>query len=297
MVIVGSAKNPLVRRLREESEALGFSVDLKPEDSGPLAEELDRPSTIAAMRLREEPSESLELVIVDPKSQQVFHEELPIRVGTDPTADEVVATRAIELLRAIRLGAPRNPEPVIAVPAQPERPANEPAEAAIAVSLAPLVSFAPGLRLGTSAELNATYAPQHLGLDVGIVAPVTSQRLNHQGGEVTASAAAIHGGVVGRTSSRARLGLQFALDVEASRVRFEGMAPAPLANPGATVFTVGPRLEVVAALHVVRHLRLIVPVSASYVLPHTVIRFAGQPLQDWGPLLLRFGIGLECSWP
>ena len=57
------------------------------------------------------------------------------------------------------------------------------------------------------------------------------------------SAAAIHAALVVRSSARAPFGLGLGLGLEAARVHFEGMAPAPLVNAEATVLTCGPRLE------------------------------------------------------
>lgn len=303
VVIVGSATSPLVRRLREETEALGFSVDIKPEAPGPLADELETPDSVAAMRVLEQPSQSLEqpsqsleLVIVDPKLHQVFHDELPIRTETDPTAAELVATRALELLRAIRLGVPRKPEPVVIEQPPKETPVVQPSRATAGLSLAPLVNFAPGFELGASAEVSMMYVPQHVGVNVGVVVPVTSQRLRHDGGDLSASTAAIHAALVIRSNARAPFGLGVGLGLEAARVHFEGMASAPLVNAESTVLTCSPRLELIAALRLAPSLRLISPLSASYVLPHTVIRFAGEPLRDWGPVLLRFGLGMEWYW-
>src|ERR1700742_1378659 len=71
VVIVGSATSPLVRRLREESEALGFAVTVKLEETDLLADELAGPGVVAAIRLVEQPTESLELVIDDPKLHHV----------------------------------------------------------------------------------------------------------------------------------------------------------------------------------------------------------------------------------
>jgi len=297
VVIVGSSTSPLVRRLREETEALGFSVDVKPEGTGPLANELDTPNSVAAMRVLDQPSQSLELVIADPKLNQVFHDELPIRTETDPTAAELVATRALELLRAIRLGVPHKAEPVV-VAAQPPKPmpAVEPARPSAGLSLAPLLTFAPGFGPGASADLSMTYVPARIGINVGLVVPITSQRLSHDGGDLSASAGAIHAALVVRSGARAPFGFGLGLGLEAARVRFEGMAPAPLVNAEETALTVGPRLELMAALRVAPNLRLILPFAASYVLPHTVIRFAGEPLRDWGPVLLRLGLGMEWYW-
>jgi hypothetical protein len=43
--------------------------------------------------------------------------------------------------------------------------------------------------------------------------------------------------------------------------------------------------------------RVIVPTVVSYMLPRTVIRVAGQSLQDFGPLTVRIGVGAEWYWP
>jgi len=297
VVIVGSPESPLVRRLREEAEALGFSVDVKPEDTGPLADELETPHSVAAMRVLDQPSQSLELVIADPKQNQVFHDELPIRDTTDPTAAELVATRAIELLRAIRLGVPLHVEPVVITQPPKPAPAVETTKATTGLSLSPLVSFAPGFEPGAAADLSLTYVPEHIGIGIGVVVPITSRRLRHDGGDLSARAAAIHAVLAVRSSARSRFGFGAGLGLEAARVHFEGMAPAPLVNTGSTVLTWGPRLELSASLRVAPNLRLILPFAASYVLPRTVIRFAGEPLRDWGPVLVQLGVGMEWYWP
>ena len=159
------------------------------------------------------------------------------------------------------------------------------------------MNFAPGFGLGASAEVSMAYVPAHLGFNVGVVLPITSQRLSNEGGDLSAKAGAIHAAFVVRSSARAPHGVGLGLGWEAARVHFEGMAQAPLVNAEATALTYGPRLELSAALKVAPNLRLILPFAASYVFPHTVIRFAGEPLRDWGPVLMRLGLGMEWYWP
>lgn len=282
---------------------MGFVVDAKAEGLEPLAAELDAPDVVAAMRVIEQPSEALELVIADPERHQRVHEELPIRTATDAAVRGFVATRAIELLRALRLQVPHeNPVQIAApVPARPPPPLRalmpERPRPTTAILLAPLLSYVPRLGLGASVELQASYSARQLGFDAGIVVPLSAQRLEHVGGDVSAAAAAVYGAFVVQNQLRPELALRFGLGFEVNRVRFEGHAPPPYVNVGATALTYGPRLELTAAVRVAPHLRLLAPFAISYVRPRTVIRFAGETLDEWGPVLLRVGMGAEACWP
>jgi hypothetical protein len=295
VVIVGKATSPLLRRLREESEALGFVVDSKASAAGPLEVELDAPRVVAAIRELEPPDEALEVVIADPELRERLRENLPIRVSDDPTSREVVATRAMELLRAVRLHVEQaaSPPPRPALTAPVDAPRTETVSATTALALAPMVSYAPDFELGVSAALRVSYVPRHLGVSGGLVVPITAQRLDHESGDITTTATAIHGAVVARTSARNPLALELGIGFEAGRVHFEGHAASPLINVGSTVYTFGPRFEACAALSLSSRLRLLLPVTLSYALPRTVIRFAGEPIRDFGPSLLRAGLGVE----
>jgi len=297
VVIVGRATSPLLQRLREESEALGFTVDSKTIGARTLELELDAPGVVAAIRELEPPDEALELVIADPELRERLRETLPIRASTDPTAREVVATRAIELLRAVRLHVEQAASP----PPRPSPPAAarhaETVNAKTAIALAPLLSYAPDFKLGVTADVYVSYVPRHIGVSGGLLVPIVAQRLEHADGEITAAATAIHGAFIVRTSARPALSAELGIGFEASRVHFEGHAPAPLINAGSTTYTFGPRFECSGALRLASHVRLLLPIALSYALPETVIRFAGEPIRDWGQPLLRAGLGVEWVVP
>ena len=295
VVIVGKASSPLLQRLREESEALGFVVDMKPKAIASLEAELDGSGVIAAIRELDPPEEALELVIADPELRVRLRETLPIKASADPTSREVVATRAIELLRAVRLhveqaaspAAPPAPTPAVTAPIA------QTFGTTTAISLTPLLSYAPDFNLGLSAQLSVSYLPRHFGVSGGLTLPITAQRLEYVDGDITATAFALHGAAILRTSSRAPWGLQLGLGFEASRLHFEGHAAPPLVNAGSSSYTIGPRFEASAALRLASRLRLLLPLALSYALPRTVIRFAGEPIRDYGPALFRAGLGIE----
>jgi hypothetical protein len=295
VVIVGRATSPLLQRLREESEALGFIVDSKPTTVGTLESELDGARVVAVIRELEPPDEALELVIADPKFRERLRERLPIAAAADPTTKEVVATRAIELLRAVRLHVeqtafpPPEPAPRPLVQARP----TESGKAQTAIALAPVFSYSPDFKLGVTADVYVSYVPRNIGVSGGLLVPMFAQRLEHAGGDITATATAIHGAVIVRASARPRLGVELGIGFEASRVHFEGHAAAPLINTGSNVYTIGPRLEASGALRLASHVRLLLPLAVSYALPQTVIRFAGEPIREWGPLQFRAGLGVE----
>jgi hypothetical protein len=299
VVIVGRAASPLLQRLREESEALGFSVDAKARTTGALEAELDAPGVVAAISELEPPDEALELVIADPELRERLHETLPIHTSTDPTSREVVATRAIELLRAVRLHVEQAsaPPPHPAPAPRAEAPVPQAVNPTTAIALTPLFSYAPDFKLGVSADLSFSYVPRQLGVSGGLLVPLSAQRLEHAGSDITATATAIHGALIVRTSRRAALRLELGIGVEASRVHFEGHAAPPLINAGSSIYTFGPRFEASGALRLTSHFRLLLPIALSYALPHTVIRFAGEPIRDWGPPLFRAGLGVEWAVP
>ena len=296
VVILGRATSPLLQRLREESEALGFTVNSKTTGARTLELELDAPGVVAAIRELEPPDEALELVIADPELRERLRETLPIRASTDPTAREVVATRAIELLRAVRLHVEQAASPSPAPAPAPARHA-ETVNAKTAIGLAPLLSYAPDFKLGMTADVYVSYVPRHIGVSGGLLVPIVAQRLEHADGEITAAATAIHGALIVRTSARPALSAELGVGFEVSRVHFEGHAPAPLINAGSNIYTFGPRFECSGALRLTSHVRLLLPIALSYALPETVIRFAGEPIRDWGQPLLRAGLGVEWVVP
>jgi len=299
VVIIGRATSPLLQRLREESDALGFIVDSKTTLASTLEAELDTPRVVAAIRELGPPDEALELVIADPELRERLRETLPIQAAADPTAREVVATRAIELLRAVRLhvaqaaspARERAPAPAPATPV--EARAAETPSPQTAIALAPLLSYAADFGLGLSADVYVSHVPKRVGVSVGLLVPLTAQRLEHAAGDITATSTAIHGALIVRTSAAPALGLELGVGVEASRVHFEGHAAEPLINVGSTSYTVGPRVEASGVARLAPHLRLLLPIALSYALPQTVIRFAGEPIQDWGPALFHAGLGVE----
>ena len=181
LLVVDERAGALATRVAAELEALGFAVQLQAREPKPaeLAVEARRAGAFAAIGIGPTPEGSVEITVLDRVTGKTLRRELLGRSLTDPTARELVALRASELLRAslMEIEAPHPPRgelppsPVVRRVAsapetirRPDRSWRLGAESGVllapGLSATPLLQAALGVRLLEHLELGATLGSQ-----------------------------------------------------------------------------------------------------------------------------------------
>src|SRR6185503_18041198 len=102
VVMLAPSDQPLARRLRQEIEALGLVAKwLAPEGVHlpSLEDEAIAAGAVASIRIAPAGTGDVEMTIFDSVAQRTTSWKLVAATTTDPAAAEIIATRAIELLR------------------------------------------------------------------------------------------------------------------------------------------------------------------------------------------------------
>ncbi|MGC4068029.1 MAG: hypothetical protein QM784_25950 [Polyangiaceae bacterium] len=103
LVTVDSGEEALTTRLCQEMEALGLTVivgDDVAEGASALETEARRRDAIAAVRVLDTRSGTVEMTIIDRATGKTVQRRLVIATPSDPAAAELIAVRTVELLRA-----------------------------------------------------------------------------------------------------------------------------------------------------------------------------------------------------
>ena len=123
VMVVAPSALPLAQRLRQEIESLGLLVKWLAADhpQRPTREqEAAPPRAVAANRIAPLGGTDVDKSIFDRATGKTVSWKLVAASATDPAAGELIATRAVELLRASLLQMAARPEPA-ASPPEPER--------------------------------------------------------------------------------------------------------------------------------------------------------------------------------
>lgn len=307
VVIIDADDGPITRRLRQEIEALGFSVQLRTRrPSETASEELSARRAVAVIEIKAARPGSVELSVVDPKTTKIVRRALPIEAAQDPTAAELVATRTVELLRAARLSVRANIEPAREPEEEPRRPAPS-LPSARELRADPLfvgagmgLVFSSGWTLGWSAALNAGWLPGgRFGLVAELSLPLTPCVWNGTEGEgsIDAYANAYRLGAVLQLVGEQTFGLRLSAGAEFSQLWFHGRAEAPYVNTEARLSTWGPWVRVVSGLRATRSLRVVTALGGTWTLPRSAINFAGREVSRWGRPTVTGLMGVEWTFP
>lgn len=295
VVIATPEPTPITRRLQQEIEALGFNVVLEPRGFAESPDfELSSRNAVAAIVISTTSPGYIALFVLEPKTARIIKQELPIEAPKDPTAIELVATRAVELLRAARLevtaehrsSVPAVPKPPPTIPqpmpvevAQPPR-----STAQLLIGLGPGMLFMPHWQLGTTVNVTAAYVgTSQFGWMSSLSSSLTAASFRVTGvGRVNATATTFRLGSVVQSVRPAPLGLRLCAGVDGSQVKFKGETQSPYASHADYLSTFAPFLGVASNLRISSHLQLVAQVTGSWNLPRTNVRYGGKELRDWG---------------
>lgn len=290
IVLVGEAGAPSrgLARLRAELDALGLEVvemELDPENRSPTAlDDLARKvGAFAAVRLV--PSvNGAEVWVADRITGKTVLRE--VVVGRHQTADDIVALRAVELLRVslLELRMPRaEPQPEVAARVQELVPATEPATYPFEATVGPAVSTSPG---GLTAALQGFLAlrynlPELLAIEAFAMLPTFSTRIGTDQGQADVSIGMAGLGLQLRLSERT-IRTRVGAGAAAVLLRMNGSPNPPYQGRSDSIVSGAPFVSFGLARDLGPSLALGAEVIAGAAVPRPVIEFAGGQVATWG---------------
>jgi len=297
------------QRLRQEIEALGFRVEVKPETTPVRSLEAvaEEAHALAAIRVQPLHAGGVEMTVLDRVTGKTVHRELGGASESDLAGDELVATRTVELFRAslMELSADH--------PARGDVPAAPPVRAlvrhdqeqasrnagSVSLALGPALLIMPDFRPSTQLWLSASW--------------LSSSGFGVRGAAMTSlSPAHVEGpeGAVDLTSRSYRLGVTWAYRPHTSRwsaqlsagwslttLSLSGTASPPYVASQADHLAWGPWLGAGGQLRLSEHLGLVAELSGALSVPNQTIRFAGREVADFARPGFVAALGPELSWP
>ncbi|HEX6763979.1 MAG TPA: hypothetical protein VF103_00845 [Polyangiaceae bacterium] len=301
VVLIDPEGSPLARRLQQELEALGFDVEVRSESSRALDDELHAPHAVAAIEVRPARPGQVELVVASPRSAELIRRTLPIEARQDPASAELVATRTVELLRAVRLeldaarhheqtARGRPPKPTESEPPTASSPQESPG-AALATGAS--VVGAPPFALGASAWLAvALRASPHWSGLAEVSLPLGAMTLERPEGDVDALVNSYRLGAWFESSRTARVGVGVGGGIALEHVSFRGYATAPNVSDDSRFWSFSPWIRVGGALRLSEKLSILLTSTAALSLPTTTVRVAGREVTSFGPSV-NAALGVE----
>jgi hypothetical protein len=298
------------RRLRQEIEALGFQVNLKPESSPEASLEdlaLDI-GAVAAIRVKPLAAGGVEMTVLDRATGKTVHRDLARVTAADPAGEELIATRTVELFRAslIELSAPH--------PARGEVPVSQPVKAlvsheqdrqlrqragVISLSAGPALLLMPALGSSLQLWLQAAWISRSgVGLTAELFSPLSPARLSATEGSGEVRGTSYRLGVLWAPSaSDARFAARISAGWSLVSLSVRGAANSPYLGREDDFLTSAPWLSLSGRLGISSHLALLFQVSGWLSLPRATIRFADREVGDFARPAGLASIGPEVSWP
>ena len=301
LVLVDTGADALYQRLRQEMESLGLEVTTaKATDNLGVGLEAQARGlgAIAAVRVSAISGGQVDMTIVDRATGKTVNRRLSVDKNADPAATELVAIRTIELLRAslLELQATHPQRGEVAAPgrlkeivAESYRPAELPAAAVqvrapgrypvsnVSLLVGGDVTFTRGwsggwgLGFGASARL-----ARSLALEGMAQVPLSAMKRTGVGGEVSLNLALGRAGLRFMTTQEP---LRFGCSMGGMLVHLSSSAEAlpAYAAHSENLTAAGPYAAVFVAVGVHRAITLRFEQSEAYLLPDTIVRFAGVP--------------------
>jgi hypothetical protein len=305
VLLIDPGSEPLTVRLREEIESLGLEVMVVEEGASaePLELRARLADAVAAIRITQRGSGSVDMTILDRATGKTVSRHLPIAMGTDPASSELVATRTVELLRAslMELEAPhpsRGDAAVTPALRALAAPVTEPRSSGVAVAAGPALVTSQGL--GVSLDIWVAVllrTPSGFGAMAGIVAPGTGGGFESAEGQVNAVAwryrlAAVFEGpqLSGALSPRFEAGATLIA------LTTRGVASAPFRGVEQHSILWGPWVSAGIRCELVPRLSLLAAAELALLFPETVIRSDGREVATFGRPLVAANTGLEIAW-
>ncbi len=296
LVVISAAQTtPMLRRLQQEVEALGFSVQIENQGFTDPEVELSKRRAIAAVEVVATVPGFIVLYVLEPRTARIIRQELPIEAPNDPSATDLVTTRAVELLRAARLevgDAPTRPSAASALAAVPIAPTTRhqelrpqpTASAQLVLGAGPGISYVPQWHPSSDFRITIAYI-SHWGIGWAgeLIGPMTPARVQiPEVGAIEAYATTFRVGGLFQAWREPPLGLRLSSGLEWSQLRFAGRVSSPYAGTSVYLSTFAPWIAVGANIRFSSQFQLVTYLSGSWAMPRTVVRFAGQELRDWG---------------
>jgi hypothetical protein len=324
--------NDVAARLHAELLSLGFDVSRTevPSDVGDwkllesAAREIDAVAAFQVMRT----ANGVGILIFDRVTGKLVLREVMVS-GSESAYDEMVALRAVELLRAslMELKVPDPPrgeieppnEVIALVPDEPpgdaapppekEPPSGRPAtvdrsppetnarsDAHASLELSPALAWSPG-DMGTQVQVLVVprwYATARVSLGVVILSPTfgTTVRAAEGSADVTTGLAGIEAALSAlerHESWNTNIGLGGSL----LWMRATGSAVPPLTGSIDDLFTAVAHLRIGFSLWLGAWARIRADVTAGYALTNPVVRFGERRVANWGRPVIMPSIGVE----
>jgi hypothetical protein len=311
MLVVPSVQ-PLARRLRQEIEALGLVVKwMAPEGVRlpSLEDEAIAADAVASIRIAPAGSGDVDMTIFDGGTGKTTNWKVVGATTSDPAAAEIIATRAIELLRAslLEMAArravvvePSPPAPEIQPLARSAHdvPRMQDPPASLSLLAGPSLLYSPNWQPGVHALTSLTWMPIYrAGLSASVLVPISPARLTSQEGSVDLFATFYRlGAVLELTRSRSAVSLRLTAAASLGRLHLSGNAYAPNVGDVDDRFVASPSAGLTTRLFVAPNLSFFADVMGSAAFPKTIVRLAGRAVTGWGQPALAGAIGLELSW-
>ncbi len=298
------------QRLRQEIEAMGFEVQLKPEsaEAASLENLAVAGQAIAAIRVKPLEAGGVEMTVLDRATGKIVHRELARVSASDPAGKELVATRTVELFRASLMeldadhparGDVRAPEPVAArVHHEAEVQLRE-RTGVLSLAAGPALLVMPKWRPSAEFWLQASWVSRSgLGVSAGVFSALSPARITGQEGSVDLFATSYRLGVVWDSQAdgaavSGRLGAGWSL----TTLSLRGEASSPYVGSQADLVAWSPWLGATGRVRLTNHLAIFAEASGSLSLPRETIRFAGRNVGDFARPALLTALGPELSWP
>jgi hypothetical protein len=311
VVVVETGESALVQRLGQEIESMGLRVmwggpELPPGRS--LEAEARAAGAVAAIRVTRGGGGVVEMTILDRVTGKTVHRELTVSTPADPAAAELIATRTVELLRAslMELASPHPPRGEVPVTAEvralappPTKPAPRERLGILSAAAGPAVFYSPEWRAGGDLLLGVTWMTTSLfGVEGSVLVPLLPERFATQEGyaELAATLARV-GGVVRWGARSSAVGGQSVAGIAVASLAFRGVARAPYAGVHDHLWSCSPYLGSGLGWRIVSNFGARADVAVGIDASHTVVRFAGREVADWGRPWLAGSAALELSWP
>jgi hypothetical protein len=312
VVVVESGESPLSRRLRQEIESLGLRVtwggpELPPDRT--LEAEAQAAGAVAAIRVTRVGGGTVEMTILDRVTGKTVHRELTLSTPADPAAAEIVATRTVELLRAslMELASGHPPRGEVPVTAEvralappPVRPSAEQDRAGtISVVAGPAFLYGPKWSVGADLMLGLTWmSPSRFGVEGSVLLPLVSDRLSRPEGSTELAVTLGRAGAVVRWGARSSpLNGQSTAGFALGSMAFSGVGRSPYAGVREQRWSWSPFVGSGVGWRIVPSLGVRADLAVGVDASHTIVRFAGREVADWGRPWLAGSAALELSWP
>ncbi len=318
VLLVGPAGDETVAHLDKELRLLGLEVEALESSAQTELGVLAQAANAQAVAHVESWPPEVTLWVSSPTGPPDVLKVTDTIVGAQQPG--ILALRAVEILRARLLHGGEAPEapsdasappegpavveplPRLPPPPRPARPLpdtpDDATERRLAISLAPLVSFSPG---GVPPMLRIRLAggyriAEHLGVEVGLVAPTAAASLVEPEGEVALRLLELGGGLtVPLTALKDDWHLAPSVGLSALATFFDATGGVGVDGASGARWSAAPSLGFAAGYRVTPLFALRADLVGSVLVPHPVVRVLGREVASYGLPAVSLSVGVEVS--